>query len=136
MRRHELKICKIEIWGPSLLSVPITSCTQELHVFCNGPATFPRGKNSGILRDFPATLLCPDPSLEPPSAEHQQPHRASTDHYFQHPGRASPGRGAALVIVDSLLLMQSQWRSDPSHCIHLCSYSLHCKAVGSRPAPG
>lgn len=82
--RNELKMCKMEIWGPSLLLVPITSGRQGLHVFCNGPAIFPRGKTSGILRDFPATLLCPDPSLEPPSAEHWQPHRESTDHCFHY----------------------------------------------------
>lgn len=74
--RNELKMCKMEIWDPSLLLVPITSYRWELHAFCNSPATFLRGKNSRILRDFPifkdfpVTLLCPDLFLEPLSAEH------------------------------------------------------------------
>lgn len=46
--RNELKMCKMEIWGPSLLLVPKTSCRQELHVFCNGPVTFLGVKISGF----------------------------------------------------------------------------------------
>lgn len=68
-------------------------------------------------------MLCPNPSLEPPSAEHSQLHGASPDHCFQHGGRASAGWGAALL---SAGIMQSQWKRNPSHHIH-SSVAVHTK---------
>lgn len=100
---QEMEVWEMEIWAPSLLFVPVACCRQELHLFCNGPASFPRGKNSGIFRDFPAASLLPwQDSAHIPPRSHQQPHRPCTDHRrcSQHPGGASPDHRAAPTAAD------------------------------------
>lgn len=46
--RNELKMCKMKIWGSSLLLVPIISCRQEVHAFCNGQQLFLEVRIEGL----------------------------------------------------------------------------------------